>query len=168
MIGFAVSSLLMENEEHFLISSENVATLQDSNSLEHALLVLTNIGYSRIPVLNRHDQLVGSISLSTVVESMFDTEKIDPDRLSQIKIGDVMDTDVKYVKEPNNIEKILNYLVDANFVPVVDDDMIFKGIVTRKELLKSVNHLAHELEVRYDVIKKTQKLAAPKKKTNNE
>ncbi|MGY3765413.1 cyclic-di-AMP-binding protein CbpB [Vagococcus vulneris] len=154
MISHAANELLLENEEHFLIDADNVATLLENNSLEHALLVLTKIGYSRIPVLNKNDQLVGSIALSKVVDAMFDTQKIDPDRLSHIKISDVMDTKIKHVKEPYDIEKILNYLVDGNYVHVVDDNMVFKGIVTRKEILKSVNHLVHVLDTRYTVIKK--------------
>jgi predicted transcriptional regulator len=44
--------------------------------------------------------------------------------------------------------------VDSNFIPVVDNEGVFEGIVTRKEILKSVNHLAHELELKYDVTEK--------------
>lgn len=149
MIGQKVKEILLENEEYFLVSADNVATLQDTNSLEHAFLVLTNIGYSRIPVVDRKEKLVGSVSLSMVVEVMIDTESINPDKLSEVLVSDVMDKEVKSLKQPFEIEKILNLLVDANFVPVVDDDGVFKGIVTRKEILKSVNHLAHEIESRY-------------------
>lgn len=154
MIGNAVKSIFLENEANLLIDGDNVATLTDTNNLEHALLVLTNIGYSKVPVLNKEQQLVGLISLSDVVSEMFDTESINPDRLSNIKVSDVMEKNVKFIMLPFNIEKILNYLVDANFVPVVNEKNEFLGIVTRKEILKSVNHLAHELELKYDVYEK--------------
>ncbi len=154
MIGNAVKSIFLENEDNLLINGDNVATLTDTNNLEHALLVLTNIGYSKVPVLNKEQQLVGLISLSNVVSEMFDTESINPERLSEIKVSDVMDKDVKSIMLPFNIEKILNLLVDANFIPVVDHKDKFLGIVTRKEILKSVNHLAHELELKYDVYEK--------------
>lgn len=160
MIGNAVKELLLENEANLLVDGENVATLMDTNNLEHALLVLTNIGYSRIPVLNKDEKFVGLVSLSNVVSEMFETEKIDPDRLSHILVADVMDTDVKTVSvsTPYNIEKILNLLVNTNFIPAVDDDNNFKGIITRREILKSVNHLAHELELKYDVFEKQIKI----------
>ncbi|MFC6346301.1 cyclic-di-AMP-binding protein CbpB [Vagococcus carniphilus] len=154
MIGNAVKSIFLENEENLLINGDNVATLTDTNNLEHALLVLTNIGYSKIPVLNKEQQLVGLISLSNVVSEMFDTESINPERLAEIKVSDVMDKNVKATMLPFNIEKILNLLVDGNFIPVVDDKEKFLGIITRKEILKSVNHLAHELELKYDVYEK--------------
>lgn len=156
MIGNAVKSIFLEDEENFLIDGDNVATLTDTNNLDHALLVLTNIGYSKIPVLNKEQQLVGLVSLSNVVSEMFDTERINPDRLSTIQVADVMETDVKCVKEPYNIERILNYLVEGNFIPVVDDEQVFQGIITRKEVLKSVNHLAHELELKFDVFEKME------------
>ncbi|MDT2831434.1 CBS domain-containing protein [Vagococcus carniphilus] len=154
MIGNAVKSIFLENEENLLINGDNVATLTDTNNLEHALLVLTNIGYSKIPVLNKEQQLVGLISLSNVVSEMFDTESINPERLAEIKVSDVMDKNVKATMLPFNIEKILNLLVDANFIPVIDEKEKFLGIVTRKEILKSVNHLAHELELKFDVYEK--------------
>ena len=154
MIGNAVKSIFLENEENLLINGDNVATLTDTNNLEHALLVLTNIGYSKIPVLNKEQQLVGLISLSNVVSEMFDTESINPERLAKVQVSDVMDKNVKATMLPFNIEKILNLLVDSNFIPVVDEKEKFLGIITRKEILKSVNHLAHELEVKYDVVEK--------------
>ncbi|MEG2937776.1 MAG: CBS domain-containing protein, partial [Vagococcus sp.] len=74
MIGNAVKEIFLENEDNYLIHSDNVATLTDTNNLEHALLVLTNIGYSKIPVVNKEEELVGLVSLSNVVSEMFDTE----------------------------------------------------------------------------------------------
>lgn len=154
MIGHAVKELLLENEDNLLVPADNVATLTDTNNLEHALLVLTNIGFSRIPVLNKEQQLVGLISLSTVVAEMFDTEEFNPDRLTHMTVGDVMDTETKAIELPYDMERILHLLVDVNFIPVMDHNQIFMGIVTRKEILKSVNHTVHELEARYDVINK--------------
>ena len=154
MIGNAVKNILLENEDNYLIPGDNVATLTDTNNLEHALLVLTNIGYSKIPVLNKEEELVGLVSLSSVVSEMFDTENFNPDRLATMQVSDVMETEFKVIQQPFSIEKVLNYLVDGNFIPVIDDNNCFEGIITRKEILKSVNHLAHELELKYDVSEK--------------
>lgn len=154
MIGSTVKKLLLENEADFLISAENVATLNEINSLEHALLVLTKIGYSRVPVLNKEEQLVGLVSLSQVVDQMFGIEDFEPQNLSGKKVSDVMDTNVSPAQLPIDLEKTLHLLVDNNFIPVVNKDNQFMGIITRKEILKAVNHLAHELETEYDVMMK--------------
>ncbi len=152
MIGNTVKKMLLENESDFLIVADNVATLSEDNTLEHALLVLTNIGYSRIPVLNKQGQLMGQISLDQVVSQMFDIESLNPEKLESMTVGEVMDRQACSIQMPFNIEKILNQLVDFNFVPVVDKQDVFLGIVTRKEILKSVNYLAHELESQYELV----------------
>ncbi|WP_326717815.1 cyclic-di-AMP-binding protein CbpB [Vagococcus jeotgali] len=152
MIGNTVKKMLLENESDFLIVADNVATLSEDNTLEHALLVLTNIGYSRIPVLNKQGQLMGQISLDQVVSQMFDIESLNPEKLDSMTVGEVMDRQACSIQMPFNIEKILNQLVDFNFVPVVDKQDVFLGIVTRKEILKSVNYLAHELESQYELV----------------
>lgn len=152
MIGNTVKKMLLENESDFLIVADNVATLSEDNTLEHALLVLTNIGYSRIPVLNKQGQLMGQISLDQVVSQMFDIESLNPEKLESMTVGEVMDRQACSIQMPFNIEKILNQLVDFNFIPVVDKQDVFLGIVTRKEILKSVNYLAHELESQYELV----------------
>lgn len=149
MIGTVVKKMLLENEADFLVSSDNVATLNENNSLEHALLVLTKIGYSRVPVLNKEEQLVGLVSLSQVVDQMFGIEDLEPENLSDKKVKDVMDTDISSITLPLDLEKALHLLVDNSFIPVVNENNQFTGIITRKEILKAVNHLAHELETEY-------------------
>lgn len=151
MIGNAVKEMLLENEDKFLIPDENVAHVMANNPLSHALLVLTKVGYSKIPVLNKEGQIEGLISLSAVVNAMFDLTDIDPKNLAGLTVGDVMETDVQTLQVPFEIERVLHLLVDLPFIPVVDSDNKFQGIVTRREIMKSVNHLAHELELRYDV-----------------
>ncbi|MGY3749541.1 cyclic-di-AMP-binding protein CbpB [Vagococcus acidifermentans] len=155
MIGNAVQELLLENEESLMIDGENVATLLDTHPLDHALLVLTNIGYSKIPVLDSEGRYVGLISLSAVVEAMFNTTDIEPGRLADFKVADVMEECRTAVKLPVNIEKVLNLLVNDNFVVVTDGNDTFAGIITRREILKAVNHTVHELETRYHVTEKT-------------
>ncbi len=154
MIGNAVKELLLENQADYLIPAENVAHVMEENPLNHALLVLTKVGYSKIPVINKESQFVGLISLSAIVDAMFDLTEIDPDNLANLCVKDVMEREVKMLKPPYDIEKILHLSVDNPFIPAVNKENIFVGIITRRELLKAVNHLAHELELNYDVTKK--------------
>lgn len=154
MIGKAVKEILLSNEETFLIPGEKVAHVMDTHPLNHALLVLTKVNYTKIPVLNRQDEIVGLIGLSEIVNAMFDVTEIDPDNLDDLFVKDVMDQRFKTIKQPYDIEYILHLLVDHPFIPVVDDAEKFMGILTRKEILKAVNQLAHTLENHYQVEKK--------------
>ena len=157
MIGNAVKEILLNNQDSFLIPGEKVAHVLDTHPLNHALLVLTKVSYTKIPVLNREDEIVGLIGLSEIVNAMFDVTEIDPSNLDDLVVADVMDTDFKTLNLPFDIEYILHVLVDHPFVPVVDQAKKFSGILTRKEILKSVNQLAHTLENEYTLEKKIAK-----------
>lgn len=149
LIGATVQELMMENKEDFLLPADNVATVMANNPLDHALLVLSKVGYSKIPVTDKEDRLVGLIGLNDIVGKMIDLTRIDTDNLAGMTVADVMQTQVDTVTDSCDLEDILHLLVDNAFLPIVDEDRHFVGIVTRKEILKSTNHLCHELERRY-------------------
>ncbi|MBO0474243.1 CBS domain-containing protein [Enterococcus sp. DIV0840] len=155
MIGTAVKELLLEKQETFLIPAENVANVMCLNPLSHALLVLSQVKYSKIPVLDKGDRFVGLISLSDVVDKMFDITSVDFDKLQDFTVADVMEVNVPVIGEQWELEDVLHLLVDAAFLPVVDDNQCFKGIITRKELLKAINHMAHELERKNVILPKS-------------
>ncbi|GMA07466.1 CBS domain-containing protein [Tetragenococcus halophilus subsp. flandriensis] len=158
MIGKYTKSLLLENKDSFLIPSDNVATVLYSHPLEHALLVLSKVGYSKIPVLDSSDHLVGLISLANIVDKMMDIDSFNSNVLDGLLVSDVMEVNVASLQQEDDLEDMLHLLVDASFLPIVDANNTFEGIVTRKEILKSVNHLAHELEKRYEFIPKVKEL----------
>ena len=51
-----------------------------------------------------------------------------------------MKTDVAVMRPDAELEDILHLLVDASFLPVLDHNGVFCGIVTRREILKAVNY----------------------------
>ncbi|MBO0423595.1 CBS domain-containing protein [Enterococcus plantarum] len=155
MIGTAVKELLLEKQETFLIPAENVANVMCLNPLSHALLVLSQVKYSKIPVLDKGDRFVGLISLSDVVDKMFDISSVDFEKLTSFTVADVMEVNIPVIGEQWELEDVLHLLVDAAFLPVVDDNQCFKGIITRKELLKAINHMAHELERKNVILPKS-------------
>lgn len=154
LIGQTVEKILLENQENFLVPAENVASVFYNHPLSHALLVLSKVGYSKIPVLDSEDHLVGLISLSNIVERMMDLTGFSMENIEGLTVADVMEVNVNCIKENDELEGMLHLLVDQAFLPIVDDDNVFVGIITRKEILKSVNHLAHEIERRYLLISK--------------
>ncbi|EOT28936.1 cyclic-di-AMP-binding protein CbpB [Enterococcus saccharolyticus] len=151
MIGKYTEALLMENQETFLVPADNVATVLYSHPLEHALLVLSKVGYAKIPVLDSEDHLVGLISLANIVDKMMGLTGFDMNQIEGLTVADVMEVNVPTIQNKDDLEDILHLLVQGSFLPVVNEDNVFEGIITRKEILKAVNHLVHELEKRYTV-----------------
>lgn len=160
MIGKHVKELLTETEDTFLIESENVATVLYTHPLEHALLVLTNVGYSKIPVLDSEDHLVGLLSLADIMRAISGLTGFDMSLLESLTVADVMEVNVTTIHQNEGLEVLLRRLVNEPFLPYVTAENIFLGIYTRKTILKSVNHMVHEIESRYYLIEKNEQKKA--------
>lgn len=151
MIGPVIAQMLEDNRDNFLIPAEVVANVQEDNLLDHALLVLTKVRYSKIPVLDKNSKFKGLLSMPMITETMFGLENFSFEQLHLQRVGDVMEKDVPTVENPYDVEKVMHLLVDNAFIPVVDSDRNFTGIVTRREYMKSLNHIAHDLEQDYTI-----------------
>lgn len=152
MISTEISDMLMHNKRNFLIPASQVASVNADNSLTHAFLVLTKMKYSRIPVLDHESKFLGELTMPMITEQMLGLDDIDLQKLQGITIGDVMDRDVVTVQDPYDLEDILHLLVDNPFLPVVSTDQDFVGIITRREMMKSLNYLAHNFDKNADLL----------------
>lgn len=157
MIGNKIKAMLEDNGD-FLIPADRVANVQVDNNLDHALLVLTNIGYTIIPVLDHHGNIKGLISMPVIMKAITGLKDIHFDHLSDLSVSEVMKTDFAQVEEDYELEDVLHLLVDNPFVCVTDDSGSFKGIITRKVVLAATNRLAHEFENLYEVQEKAEQL----------
>lgn len=149
MIINELQQILLEKKDHFLIESERVASVLDKHPLSHAFLILTKVKYSKIPVLNERDELVGFIGLADIVNQMLSIEGVDFNLLEGKVVADAMDTEVRSVSTIDDIELLLHLAVDYSFIPIKDEENRFIGIVTRRELFKAVNHLLHTFDDEY-------------------
>ena len=65
-----------------------------------------------------------------------------------------METNFPTITFETEIEDVLNALVDHSFLCITNDEKEFVGIVTRKEVLKRVNYMVHELNHNYELVEK--------------
>ena len=122
----------------FIICSEKVAHVQSGNNAEHALLVLTRTGYSSIPVLDVKYRLQGLLSIKMITEAILGLERIEYDRLANIKVDDVMEKEVVYLKITDTFKRALELVINHAFLCVVDEEGTFVGIMTRRVILKQL------------------------------
>lgn len=157
MIAPAIEQLILSKSSSFLISADHVATVMDTNLLSHAFLILTKVKYSKIPVLDRFGRLTGLLTMPMITEKMIMFDHFDATLLDQHQVAEVMETTFPKLVIKGNFEKeleqVLHLMVDYPFIPVVDDQGQFVGILTRKEMMKAFNFVAHDLENFYDVVK---------------
>lgn len=122
----------------FIICSEKVAHVQSGNNAEHALLVLTRTGYSSIPVLDVKYRLQGLLSIKMITEAILGLERIEYDRLANIKVDDVMEKEVVYLQIKDTFKRALDLVINHAFLCVVDEEGTFVGIMTRRVILKQL------------------------------
>ena len=122
----------------FVICSEKVAHVQSGNNAEHAVLVLTRTGYSSIPVLDVKYRLQGLLSIKMITEAILGLERIEYDRLANIKVEDVMEKEVVYLQITDTFKRALDLVINHAFLCVVDEEGTFVGIMTRRVILKQL------------------------------
>lgn len=132
--------------EDYIISAEKVAHVQLGNNAEHALLVLTKTGYSSIPVLDVKYRLHGLISSQQITDEILGLEHIEYERLPDLKVDDLMKTDVPVINIKEKFQKGLDLLVDNPYLCVIDDERTFMGILTRRVILKQMKKYLYQTQ----------------------
>lgn len=122
-----------------VISAEKVAHVQVTNSLQHALLVLVKSGYSAIPVLDTTYKLHGLISTSMILDRILGLERIEFEKLENMKVEEVMNTNIPRLHLDETFATGLEAAINHPFVCVESEEGIFEGIVTRRAILKLLN-----------------------------
>ncbi|GEL67808.1 cyclic-di-AMP-binding protein CbpB [Marinilactibacillus psychrotolerans] len=154
MIGEKIKSLLIDKDNQLVKSADEVAVVGTKNRLDHALLILTTDKYSLVPVLDEKSRMQGLISMPSIMQAIMDIEDVHFEKLGEINVEDIMDKDYPFVYEDFELENVLHMLVNHAFITVIDEERTFKGIITRSEILKGTNRIAHEFERLYDVKEK--------------
>lgn len=154
MISSKLLKYFVNDRIQLVKNADRVAVMYSWHKLDHAMLILSSDMYNVVPVLNRESQVVGLISMARIARAAIQIEGMSFDNLNEMTVGDVMDTNVFKIKEDFEFEDVLKMLVDTSFICVVDDQDVFKGIITRSDVLRGTNHLVHNLELEYDLIGK--------------
>jgi predicted transcriptional regulator len=145
MISLPSRDFLETRIEDYIISSEKVAHVQLGNSAEHALLVLTKTGYSAVPVLDLKYRFCGLINAQRITESILGMNHIEYERLPEIRVEEIMQTDFPLIKINDRFQRALDLLINQNFLCVVDDDGMFMGILTRRVILKQLKKQIYQI-----------------------
>ena len=143
MIHPKIEALVASKMLDFMIPADNVANVIDQHTLSTGLLILTQSNYTMIPVLSAESKLMGVISMSMIIKAVMTVDAIEMERLDELKVRDVMLCQPVRVQANCNLAEVLNYLIDQNFVCVVDGDNRFLGIITRKNVMQRLTHLLH-------------------------
>ena len=156
MIAKEFEQFLLEQEETFLTPAENLAVLIDTHNADHATLLLSQMTYTRVPVVTDEKEFVGTIGLRDILAYQME-QGLSQETMADTDIVHMTKKDVAVVSPDYTLTDVLHKLVDESFLPVVDKDGIFQGIITRKSILKAVNALLHDFSKEYEIRSKWEK-----------
>ena len=150
MIAKEFEDFLLQQEDTFLTPAENLAVLIDTHNADHAILLLSQMTYSRVPVVTDQKKFVGTISLTDILSYQMQHEIPDEEFMPTDLVHMVKKDDLT-VGPDFTLTEVLHKLVDESFLPVVDQENTFQGIITRKSILKAVNALLHSFANEYEI-----------------
>ncbi len=130
------------NIAFFITPKSNVTYLYDDYTVRQCLEKMRFHGYSAIPVINRQGHYVGTISEGDLLWRLIGGDKedqhvIDLKGTEEIHISDVLRLDrTPPARITATDEELLAKAMDQNFIPVIDDEDVFIGIVTRRTVMR--------------------------------
>ena len=120
----------------FLTPKENVAYVEETDTMRQVLEKMEYHGYTAIPLLGVEGKYIGTITEGDLLWFLKDRNFPDLKLLEDMPITSIeRRRDNQAVKIDESMENLFDKVMNQNFVPVVDDKKVFIGIVTRKDVL---------------------------------
>ena len=131
----------------FLKPKSEVAFIYDYCTLRQVLETMEYHKYASIPMLNREGEYVGTITEGDLLWGIKSYQNMDLKRVENIFIQDFpRKADYEAVSADADMEDLLRKAMNQNFVPVVDDQKKFIGIITRKTIIEYCYERMQEME----------------------
>jgi CBS domain-containing protein len=124
------------NIAFFLTPKKEVVFEQLTNTMRQAIERMEYHRYTAIPILDDKGMYVGTLTEGDLLWKLKNTPRLDFKNTSKVIISDIsLHVVNESVHIDTNIEDLIATSINQNFVPVVDDDNIFIGIIKRSDIL---------------------------------
>lgn len=130
----------------FLTPKEEVAYIEEDDTLRQVLEKMEHHGYTAIPLLSKDGTYIGTITEGDLLWFLKDRNFPELKQLEDMAITAITrHRDNMAVDIQESMESLFDKVTNQNFVPVVDDKNVFIGIVTRKDVLLYLAKKASEV-----------------------
>ena len=120
----------------YLVPKSNVIFVYDDYKILQAMNIMEKERYSSVPVLSRDGRYVGTLSEGDILWGLKDHPELSYELLERLHVRQLKRLrDNQPVNINCTMEQLARTAVNQNFIPVVDDDGVFIGIVTRKSIM---------------------------------
>ncbi len=131
------------NVAYFLIPKSETAYLFDDYTLRQALEKMRARGYTRIPVISRDGKYINVVGEGDFLWYMLDQggeSGVSMFAAESLKLGDVLKRErerpYKSARITATRDELIRLAMNQNFVPVIDDEGYYIGIVTRRNIIR--------------------------------
>ncbi|HVJ48046.1 CBS domain-containing protein [Desulfitobacterium sp.] len=125
------------NVVFFLIPKNEVVYLKYSATMRQALERMEFHRYSAIPLIDDGGRYMGTLTEGDLLWKLKNTPGLTFENTQNIHLTEIEQHIQNHpVSIDAHIEDLLSRAIEQNFIPVVDDQKIFIGIVRRREILE--------------------------------
>lgn len=120
----------------FLTPKSDIAFIESEATLRQGLERLENSGFTALPMLNKEGKYIGTITEGDMlwfIKNQANLNLFDAEEIPLSKVKRRRDNEAVSINE--DINSLWDKVINQNFVPVTDDDGVFIGIVTRKDIM---------------------------------
>ncbi len=121
----------------FLTPKSDVAYISEDDTLRQALEKMEHHKYSAVPIVSKKGRYIGTLTEGDLlwgIKNQFDLNLREAEKVPVTAIRRRCDN--LPVKADADMEDLVDKALNQNFVPVLDDQRYFIGIITRKDIIK--------------------------------
>lgn len=124
------------NIAFFLTPKSDVVCENINSTMRQAMERMEFHGYTAIPIIDNGGKYIGTLTEGDLLWKLKNTPNLNFLNSSKVKLSDIhRKTLNKPVSINSDIESLLSLAVNQNFVPVVDDEGVFIGIIKRSDII---------------------------------
>lgn len=143
--------LCLNNILFFLKPKVELAYLYDYHTVRQALEIMEYHKYSSVPIINKDGKYVGSITEGDFLWTLKQMGIVNIKEAETVNLMKIKRRfDYHCVKADSKMEDLIERAMGQNFVPVVDDQENFIGIITRKDIIGYCYKQMNKQETEHD------------------
>ena len=125
------------NIAFFLVPKHEVIYLPQKSTMRQALEKMEYHRYAAIPLVDDKGKYAGTLTEGDLLWTMKNTPGLTFEGTEKVFVRDIaLKTKNTPVSISSEIEDLLSLAIGQNFVPVIDDNEIFIGIIRRREIIE--------------------------------
>lgn len=124
------------NIAFFLTPKSEVVFENTEATMRQVMEKMEYHGYTAIPLIDRYGKYVGTLTEGDLLWKLKNTPDLNFKNTQSVKVMDIpRRVTHKSVSISADIESLIILSINQNFVPVIDDEGIFIGIIKRSDIM---------------------------------